>query len=54
MFKVAEDTPWFEGFNTGFTPFGLSEFNNEPKDPKKKICLFPHQDATEAFGTSYV
>lgn len=54
MFKVAEGTPRFEGFNTGLTPLGLNEFNNEPEDPKKKICLFPLQDAKEAFGTSFV
>lgn len=38
MFYVIESDPWFESFDTGLTTFGLNEFNNEPKDPRRKIC----------------
>lgn len=38
MFNVTESDPWFESFDAGLSSFGLNEFNNEPKDPRKKIC----------------
>lgn len=38
----------------GLTSFGCNEFNNEPKDPGKKMVAFPLLDAKEAFDASFV
>lgn len=51
MFTAAESDPCFESCDAGLTSFGLSEFNNEPKDPGES--RFSTSSTKDAFDPSF-